>query len=265
MNKTRTVFLVLVAVAALLASLPAIVSAQGLPDPPNRFFGTVTIDGSPAPVGARVEALVGDNVVADTTVNNQRRYLLEVDEQPRNTEISFRVNGFNADQTSTWEIGSNTQLNLTASSTAAQPTEAAPTPEPPRTQTVVRGPTGPRGLQGEPGQDGEQGPQGEPGPAGPQGLRGIPGADGAPGIDGAPGAAGPQGEPGPRGPQGEAGPQGLQGAPGSAGPAGPQGNQGPAGPAGSSGNFLIAIIALAVAFLALLVTIARWIWDMQAG
>ena len=86
MNKTRTVFLVLVAVAALLASLPAIVSAQGLPDPPNRFFGTVTIDGSPAPVGARVEALVGDNVVEETTVNNQRRYLLEVDEQPGGTQ-----------------------------------------------------------------------------------------------------------------------------------------------------------------------------------
>ena len=264
MSKTRTVFLVLVAVAALLASVPAIVSAQ-VP-PPNRFHGSVTVDGRPASVGTTVAAWANGRQVATVVTTTLGRYpILEVSGLSPNTPVSFRVNGVEANETANWQQGTVTPLNLTASSTAVPATEAAPTEEPTRAPTVVRGATGPRGLPGEPGQDGEQGPQGEPGPAGPQGLRGIPGADGAPGVDGAPGAAGPQGEPGPRGPQGEAGPQGLQGAPGAAGPAGPQGNQGPAGPAGSSGNFLIAIIALAVAFLALLVTIARWIWDMQAG
>ena len=265
MNKTRTVFLVLVAVAALMASIPAIVSAQGVPPPPNRFYGSVTIEGRSAPVGTTVAAWANGQqaaMVVTTTVGSYP--VLEVDGLSPGTLVTFRVNGVEANETANWQQGTLSRLNLTASSTAAPSTGTAPTEEP-TARPPVRGATGPRGLQGEPGPQGEQGEQGPPGPEGSQGLRGIPGADGAPGADGSPGVAGPQGEPGPRGPQGEAGSQGLQGAPGAAGPAGPQGNQGPTGPTGSSGNFLIAIIALAVAALALLVTIARWIWDIQGG
>jgi hypothetical protein len=265
MNGTRTVFLALISVAALLVSVPAIVSAQGEPIP-NRFYGSVTIDGQPAPVQTIVSAWANGKEVVSAIVTARGSYpLLEVrgiDGVTPGTEITFRVNGIDADQTAEWQSGSLTPLDLTASSTVAEPTQAAPTPVPTARPQTVRGAPGPRGPQGELGPQGEAGEQGPPGPVGPQGVRGIPGADGAPGM------AGPQGEPGPpgpQGPQGEAGSQGLQGAPGSAGPSGPQGNQGPAGSAGSSGNFLIAIIALSVAFLALLVTIARWIWDMQGS
>lgn len=261
MNGTRTVFLALISVAALLVSVPAIVSAQS-ESLPNRFHGSVTIDGQPAPVGTTVSAWANGEEAANAIVPARDPYLLEVRGVTQGTEITFRVNEIDADQTAKFQVGGNTTLNLTASSTVAEPTQAAPTPAPTARPQTVRGAPGPRGPQGELGPQGEAGEQGPPGPVGPQGVRGIPGADGAPGM------AGPQGEPGPpgpQGPQGEAGSQGLQGAPGSAGPSGPQGNQGPAGSAGSSGNFLIAIIALSVAFLALLVTIARWIWDMQGS
>ena len=263
MKLFRTPILLAIAIAATLVSIPAIVSAQE--PPPNRFYGSVTIDGRPAPVGTVVSAWANGQQSATVITTTLGKYpTLEVRRLSPGTPITFRVNEVDANETANWRQGGIVPLNLTASSTAVPPTqEATPTPSPTaRPTTVIRGATGPRGPEG------PQGPPGEPGAAGAPGPRGIPGADGAPGMDGAPGpqgergsdgAPGPQGEPGPQGPQG---PQGLQGA---AGPAGPQGTPGMQGAQGASGGFLIAIIALVVAFLALLTVIARWIWELQAS
>ena len=113
----RTPSLMLIAVVALLVSLPAIVSAQ-VP-PPNSFFGSVTIDGRPAPVGTTVVAWANGQqvgMVVTTTVGSYPT--LEVSGLSPNTPITFRVNGVEANETASWEQGTVTPLNLTASSTA---------------------------------------------------------------------------------------------------------------------------------------------------
>ena len=115
----RTPLLMLIAVAALMASLPAIVSAQGVPPPPQRFFGSVTIDGRSAPVGTTVAAWANGQqaaMVVTTTVGSYP--VLEVSGLSPGTSISFRVNGVEASETADWQQGSLTRLNLTASSTA---------------------------------------------------------------------------------------------------------------------------------------------------
>ena len=271
MKLTRTPILLLITVAALLVSIPAIVSAQQGTVPPHQFAGRASIDGQVAPVGTTVQALTNGRVAVSAKVTPLSaagiNYILKVPQPTGGLAVTFTVNGHDANETATWKQGgTDYPFSLTASSTAVPPTqEAPPTAAPTARPTVIRGATGPRGPEGP---EGPQGPPGEPGAAGAPGPRGIPGADGAPGMDGAPGAQGergadgapgPQGEPGPQGPQGS---QGLQGA---AGPAGPQGTPGMQGAQGASGGFLIAIIALVVAFLALLTVIARWIWELQAS
>ena len=265
MKFTPSRLLLLIAIVSLLVmSIPAIVSGQGIPPPPNRFYGEVTIDGQPAPAGTKIEVFANDELNASYTVHTVGSYGLrpffEVSQLVPGTQVIFRVNGNEADQTAQWAQGVTTRLNLTASS-VAQPTEPPPTvaPTPRPTTRIVR----PTAVISRPGPQGEQGEKGDPGDPGPQGLPGLQGLRGIPGADGGPGPAGPQGPSGEQGTQGERGPQGLQGV---AGPAGPQGGQGLTGPEGSSGgNILLAIIALVVAALALLVAIGRWIWELQSS
>ena len=272
MKLTRTSFLVLLAVAALLVSIPAVVLAQG-EGRPNRFSGNAYIDGQRAPNGTLVEAVSDGNVIGRAGVqasptNPNINYILDVTRPPAGLELTFRVGGNLAQETAIWQDGRVTYpFNLNASSTAVPPTQAAPTPRPvvPTRVASIRGPVGPEGPPGEPG---PAGPPGEPGPAGPSGPRGIPGADGTSGSDGAQGLPGEAGPVGPQGPQGETGQSGVQGQPGlqgAAGPAGAQGPQGMQGPQGASGGFLLAIIALVVAFLALLIAVGRWIWELQSS
>ena len=269
MKVNRTLLLVLVAVAALLVSIPAIVSAQG--ELPHRFAGKAYVDGSEASAGTQVEAVdANGNRLATATVrsiSNSYNFQIDVPRPPVGTTISFRVGGVDAAETGTWERGGRSQtppFNLNASSTVTPPTQDAPTPAPTPlpTRRIVVPTTAPRVVRGETGPVGPPGPPGEPGAAGltgESGPIGFPGAPGPPGQTGAEGSAGQSGEAGPRGDAGRSGTQGI------AGPAGPPGVQGPVGPTGSPGNFLIAIVALVVALLALLVAIGRWIWELQTG
>ncbi len=259
MKFTPSRLLLLIAITALLAvSIPAIVSAQE--PPPNRFYGAVRIDGSPAPPGATIEAFARGVSAAKATVTTVGRYLFDVPRLSNGTPLTFKVNGHDVTETATWQQGQRTPLDLNASS-VAQPTEPPPTVAPtPRPTTRIVRPTA--AVISRPGPQGEQGEKGDPGDPGPQGLPGLQGLRGIPGADGGPGPAGLQGPAGEQGSQGERGPQGLQGV---AGPSGPQGGQGLTGPEGTSGNILLAIIALVVAALALLVAIGRWIWELQSS
>ena len=117
MKLTQARFLVFVAVAALLVSIPAIVSAQE--PPPNRFYGSVSIDGRPAAVGTVVSAWASGGEVASVTTTTVGRYpTLEVSRLSPGTPITFRVNGIDANETANWRQGGIVALNLTASSTA---------------------------------------------------------------------------------------------------------------------------------------------------
>ena len=266
MKISWTPFLLLLAVAALLVSIPAI--ALGQEPPPHRFAGKAFIDGQEAALGTIVEAF-DSNGNSLTSVRVQRisatfNYRIDVPRPSGDGTISFKVGGSDATETATWTQGGssfNPPFNLNAST-------APPTPEATETPTIVRPTPTPRSIRGPAGPAGPAGPQGPEGPAGAAGAQGVPGEQGPIGFPGEPGPPGQPGPAGASGPQGEPGPegqQGTQGAQGVAGPSGPPGMEGPTGPEGGSGNFLIAIIALVVALLALLVAIGRWIWELQAG
>jgi len=131
------------AVVALISSLMvASVSAQP-PTPPNRLFGNVTLDGSPAPAGTQITATVGGNVCGQTTAKSDSTYVLDVVSSGQTAgcgtegaSVSFTVGGSPAGSAS-WSSGKFTSLDLaggpappTVVPTVAPPTVAPVTPTP---------------------------------------------------------------------------------------------------------------------------------------
>ena len=226
MNTKR--FFIILAVMALLLTLPSVASAQRLP--PHVFVGMAMMqDESSAPDGTMVTAWVGGAEVANTTVTGGN-YTLIVDQGDQSfagETITFQVGGMDAMETATWMQGGGDELNLTSSGAM----EATMAPEP-----TAMAPGG----TGVPGARGSAGPSG---PAGASGAAGARGAAGAKGADGPAGASGPSGSTGPSGSAGNAG------SPGPSGPVGPSGAAGPEGSSGSSGA--LAIVGLILAIIAL--------------
>jgi hypothetical protein len=110
----------------------ASVSAQP-PTPPNRFFGKVTLSGSPAPAGTNVSADIGGNVCGQTTVKSDSSYVLDVVSSGQTAgcgtegaSVSFTVGG-NPAGTGTWSSGKFTSMDLAG---AAAPTAVPSTPKP---------------------------------------------------------------------------------------------------------------------------------------
>lgn len=271
MKITRTGILLLIAVAALVVSLPSIVLAQS--SPPHEVFGRASINGQAVAAGVVVTAHIDNSQVEQVRTTAGGIYRIQLNPPPGQVyagkQVTFRIGGQTATQTIRWTSGEAQLLNLNASSNTPTPrptarTTARNTPTP----RVIQGPKGDTGATGPRGQEGAAGPQGDSGPAGPAGPQGSHGSQGPKGDLGPVGPSGETGQTGSEGPRGDSGPQGYigqTGPQGVAGPAGPAGVQGPTGPIGSSGSFLIAIIALVVALMALLVAIGRWIWELQTG
>ena len=270
MKLTQTKIILLMAFLVLLVVAPAAVRAQELP---HTFFGTAHVNGRLAPQGTTVTAVVGDKRVSINVNANGQFFLVippEIDGvSSAGKTVTFRIGNLTAAESVPWASAGRTESNfrLTASSSPTNTPRPTNTRRPANTPrpTVGAGPTIIRGPQGPPGATGVPGATGIPGVPG---ATGLPGGTGIPGDRGPIGFTGDQGPPGPEGPRGEQGPQGYigqTGPQGVAGPSGLTGQQGPTGPPGSSGNFLIAIIALVVALLALLVAIGRWIWELQTG
>jgi hypothetical protein len=277
MKLTRALYLVLLTLVLLIVSIPSV--ALGQDGPPHGIVGNVRINGQLAAPGTAVSAIINNQTLARSSVAAGGSYRLQIPagENYGTNPISFQVNGRAADAknasgrawTGTWSGGGLDLVNLVSPSTS---TRAAPTTAPTRVTTTVtrrtpvptaaRGPVGPQGPAGPQGPQGSQGGTGPQGGPGVQGPKGDQGPVGPPGERGLQGDSGPRGEPGPQGYIGQSGQQGI------AGPSGLQGVQGPegdTGAAGSSGSFLIAMVALVVALLALLVAIGRWIWELQTG
>jgi LPXTG-motif cell wall-anchored protein len=109
--------------------------AQGGPTPPNRFYGTATLNGQPAPNNATVVALVGTvNCGTGTVVaaGATSSYVVDVasDFTIRGCgrdggQIAFTINGARATQTGNFGTGQFTQLNLTAQAATPTPTATA--------------------------------------------------------------------------------------------------------------------------------------------
>jgi hypothetical protein len=142
----RTLFFAVI-LAALLAGRPALVRA--FPPLPSSFYGAIQLNGANLPDGARVEAVINDQVFAYTLTQTHEGasvYSLDIpgdDSSTANVEggkegdvISFKVAGILAGQTAAWHSGTNARLDLTAAS-ANTPLPPQPTPAPPPTQTPL--------------------------------------------------------------------------------------------------------------------------------
>src|SRR4030042_1956918 len=121
----KATFFIVLALLLFLCATP--VYADGIPALPHAFYGTVQINGSPAPVGTQVSATgtgvmtgIEDNPTITTTTGVYgssdpfaHRLLVQGDIQEGAT-ITFYVNGVSTGQTAAWHSGATTQLNLSA-------------------------------------------------------------------------------------------------------------------------------------------------------
>lgn len=132
-------FITLMLVVSLGAVFAPPISAQP-PPLPHAFFGTLTIDDKPAPIGTMVEAR-GEGVITEVQgnpiVTTEEGWYGNPDPlKPKlivqgsitdGTMVTFYVNGESTGQTWEWYTGEVNQVDLTLA-TSAQP--AAPAPEP---------------------------------------------------------------------------------------------------------------------------------------
>ena len=281
---TKTRFLALLSVLALLAAMPlASVFAQQ-PVPPQKFYGMVLVNGEAPPEGSTVIATVttmmtneeGEEVTETMeigramTMDAMGNYVLttEADSALAGKEVMFQVMVMGMEDSEPampsmmmgeegmmpmeesimWMQGNTRNVDLEVGESMMTPD--GPRPVIPMGPTGPRGPVGPQGEQGEPGPAGADGSDGARGPAGPAGAAGSDGADGSDGARGPAGAAGSDGSDGSDGAQGPAGPAGNAGPAGPAGPAGAMGPAGATGPAGADGGGgALAIVALIIAIV----------------
>ena len=96
-------YCLVVLVIALAVAVPAAATAQGVP--PHRFAGQAYVDGELAAAGTEVEAVIGGETVAETTVNDSGFYVLSVVQPVGSRAITFRVDGRPAGETATWTQG----------------------------------------------------------------------------------------------------------------------------------------------------------------
>ena len=277
---TKTRFLALLSVLALLAAMPlASVFAQQ-PVPPQKFYGMVVVDGEAPPEGSMVMAVVmtmmtndeGEEETMTRTIGEAMtdamgNYVITTDGDSAlsGAEVMFKVmvgdeeameampstmmddgSMMMMEESIMWMQGERTEVNLEIGESMVRP-DGTRGPAP-----VVgpRGPQGPQGPQGEPGPAGADGSDGARGPQGPAGAAGADGADGSDGARGATGAAGSDGADGADGSDGAQGPRGPAGADGAMGPAGADGAAGATGPAGADGGGgAIAWVALIIAIV----------------
>jgi len=134
--------------------MPQLVYA--FPPLPASYYGVVTKNGAYLPEGVTIMAVINNKVYAGNTVKiyeGESVYSLVVPGDDPATDvieggvqgdtIYFNVDGILADQTATWGSGSNTELDLTISSTVIEPTyvpTATPTNKPTTSATRTNTP-----------------------------------------------------------------------------------------------------------------------------
>ena len=108
--------------------------AQGAPpNPPARYAGTVTVDGTAAAAGASVQAWVGGAVCATTAVNAAGTYVVDVSAScgGAGTTVSFSVDGALATETAAWSNSALNVTNLTVTTPVEEPAAEEPAAETP--------------------------------------------------------------------------------------------------------------------------------------
>ena len=108
--------------------------AQGAPpNPPARYAGTVTVDGTAAAAGASVQAWVDGAVCATTAVNAAGTYVVDVSAScgGAGTTVSFSVDGALATETAAWSNSALNVTNLTVTTPVEEPAAEEPAAETP--------------------------------------------------------------------------------------------------------------------------------------
>ena len=184
MTKLRVV--VLLAVVALLL-FPALALADTPPEPPCRFYGTVTVDGAAVADGTVITAMIeGDQLTTATPAEgySTSTYAIKIGVDTEYTEgatVTFMIGDRAAAQTGTWTKGGNIEVNLTAGQagpqagaiTDVQVTSLAAGSDPTVDWDPVSGVLTlgiPDGATGPAGAAGADGPQGEEGAGAPGGI-----------------------------------------------------------------------------------------------
>jgi hypothetical protein len=137
--KAKTVTFILLAVLLALSVTP--VYAESAPALPHAFYGTIEVNGSPAPVGTQVEARgegvqtgVDNNpivVTAEGEYGGSGTFDLKLavwGDIAEGATVTFYVNGVSTGQTAAWHTGEVTELNINATIEGSLP-EPPPPPE----------------------------------------------------------------------------------------------------------------------------------------
>ena len=184
MTKLRVV--VLLAVVALLL-FPALALADTPPEPPCRFYGTVTVDGAAVADGTVITAMIGGDQLTTATPAegySTSTYAIKIGVDTEYTEgatVTFMIGDRAAAQTGTWAKGANIEVNLSAGQagpqagaiTDVQVTSLAAGSDPTVDWDPVSGVLTlgiPDGATGPAGAAGADGPQGEEGAGAPGGI-----------------------------------------------------------------------------------------------
>ncbi len=134
----RQVKLRLVVTLVLLVSLAIGVAAEeSVPTLPHEFYGTVTIGGSPAPVGTVIVAVIGETEAdsIETTAAGEygsssryggTRLLVDATADLAGETITFRVNGQAAQETATFTPGEVVRLDLSVAGESTPTATATP-------------------------------------------------------------------------------------------------------------------------------------------
>jgi len=139
----KAAIFIVVALSLILFGTPVYANG-GPPALPHAFYGSVEINGSPAPTDTRISA-TGEGVKTNTIQNpvattkvgsygtDSLKLLVQGDILDGAT-ITFYVNGHSTGQTAEWHSGETTELPLSVTIR-----EAAPTPPPPTIETNIFG------------------------------------------------------------------------------------------------------------------------------
>ena len=120
--------------------------AQGAPpNPPARYAGTVTVDGTAAAAGASVQAWVDGAVCATTAVNAAGTYVVDVSAAcgGAGTTVAFSVDGAMATETAAWSNSALNVTNLTVTTPVEEPAAEEPAAEEPAEDPAAETPAAP--------------------------------------------------------------------------------------------------------------------------
>lgn len=130
-RRVLTCGLVVGLVLATLAGVPAVAVADDTPAVPASYYGSVTVDGEPAPVGTEIDAVVDGDVQDTITVEEAGQYggpgpfdeKLVVDDAEAGDTVEFQIDGEPAEETVEWEPGDVREVDLTFEASATEDEE----------------------------------------------------------------------------------------------------------------------------------------------